>query len=74
MRVAVIGLGVIGKVHIKVIRETENELVAVCDTDEEKLALYPDVKGYTDYVTMLDEIKPDIVHICTPHNYLFYNF
>ena len=67
MRVAVIGLGVIGKVHIKVIRETEDELVAVCDTDEEKLALYPNVKGYTDYVTMLDEIKPDIVHICTPH-------
>ena len=67
MRVAVIGLGVIGAVHSQVIRETGNELVAVCDTDTEKLSLYPEVKGYTDYVQMLDEIKPDIVHICTPH-------
>ena len=67
MRIAVIGLGVIGKVHIKVIRETENELVAVCDSDKEKLSLYPEAVGYTDYITMLDEAKPDIVHICTPH-------
>lgn len=67
MRIAVIGLGVIGKVHIKIIQETGNELVAVCDADEKKLALFPEVKGYTDYKTMLDEIKPDGVHICTPH-------
>lgn len=67
MKVAVIGLGVIGKVHIKVVRETEHELVAVCDIDKEKLSLYPEVKDYTDYVQMLDESKPDIVHICTPH-------
>lgn len=67
MRIAVIGLGVIGNVHIKVIKETENELVAVCDTNTEKLLAFPNVERYTDYIKMLDEAKPDIVHICTPH-------
>ena len=38
MRVAVIGLGLIDKVPIEVIGETENELVAVCDTDKEKIS------------------------------------
>lgn len=67
MRVAVIGLGVIGKVHVKAIGETDASLVAVCDVVEEKLTEYPEVKGYTDYIAMLDEVKPDVVHICTPH-------
>lgn len=67
MKIAVIGLGSIGKVHIKVIQETENSLVAVCDTDKEKLSAFSHVLGYTDYLKMLDEAKPDIVHICTPH-------
>lgn len=68
MKIALVGLGVIGKVHSKVICETDNELVAVCDIDEEKLSLFPTVKGYTDYVKMLDESRPDAVHICTPHH------
>lgn len=67
MRVAVIGLGVVGQVHIKVIQETKSELVAVCDTDVEKLKSYAGIKGYTDYLSMLNEVKPDVVHICTPH-------
>jgi predicted dehydrogenase len=68
MRIAVIGLGVIGKVHIKVIKETDNELVAVCDTDQKKLSVFSEIAGYTDYLQMLDEVRPDIVHICTPHH------
>ena len=42
--------------------------IAVCDIDEEKLSLFPTVKGYMDYVKMLDESRPDAVHICTPHH------
>ena len=67
MRVAVVGLGVIGNVHIESILDLQEELVAVCDIDVRKLSNYPKVKGYVDYVQMLEEIKPDTVHICTPH-------
>ena len=67
MRVAVVGMGVIGNVHTQILLEQNKKLVAICDCDEEKLNGYPNVKGYTDYQKMLDEVKPDIVHICTPH-------
>ncbi len=67
MRVAVVGLGGIGQVHIKAIRETKNELVAVCDVDIGKLSNFTGIKCYTDYLVMLDEVKPDVIHICTPH-------
>ena len=67
MRVAVVGLGVIGKVHLKVIAETDNQLISVCDINGDKLASFSDVSVYTDYVTMLENEKIDVVHICTPH-------
>lgn len=68
MRTAVVGLGVIGKVHIQTLRELSANIVAVCDIDEKKLTSYPDIFGYTDYIQMLNESKPDVVHICTPHH------
>ena len=42
MRAAIIGYGVIGKVHAKVI-PSYAELVAICDIDEAKLEEAPDV-------------------------------
>ena len=67
MRTAIVGLGVIGKVHISVLKELAAEIVAVCDCDEDRLQQYPEISGYVDYEKMLDEVRPDIVHICTPH-------
>ena len=67
MKVAVVGLGVIGRVHLQVIAETDNQLVAICDIDNEKLLNLPNVARYSDYVTMLENEKPDVVHVCTPH-------
>lgn len=67
MKVAVIGLGVIGHVHLQVLAEMQENIVAVCDVDESKFAEFPDAKGYVDYKKMIDEIHPDVVHICTPH-------
>lgn len=66
MRVAVIGLGVIGRVHARILREN-GSLSAVCDVDAAKLAEYTDAAHYTDYTRLLDDFRPDAVHICTPH-------
>jgi predicted dehydrogenase len=66
---AVIGLGVIGKVHIEAIQSLKNaKLVAACDTaDARKSAVPQGVNFYTDYREMLEKEKPDVVHICLPH-------
>ena len=65
MRAAVIGVGVIGTLHAEILSE-KNMLAAVCDIDESKLKKYS-CPGYTDYKKLIDEARPDCVHICTPH-------
>ena len=37
MKAAVIGIGVIGKVHLEVLAELNIRVTAVCDTDENKI-------------------------------------
>ena len=66
MRSAVIGAGVSGSIHVQVL-EGRGTLCAVCDTDTEKLKRFSGVPVYTDYKKMIEEAKPDCVHICTPH-------
>ena len=66
MKTAIIGLGVIGKVHYQVLQELSNAPIAICDVDESKMEGYVGAR-FTDYRKMIDEIKPDVVHICTPH-------
>lgn len=67
MKIAIVGLGVIARVHAAALREQGKEIYAVCDIDSERLLAYPEALHFTDYETMLKEAKPDIVHICTPH-------
>lgn len=67
MKNAIIGLGMIGSVHTKVARELFGEPTSVCDIAPERLSLCPGAIHYTDYKKMLDEVRPDVVHICTPH-------
>ena len=72
-KAAIIGLGAIGAVHTAALVAGDfAEIAAVCDIDTAKLVKtageipYP-VRTYTDYQTMLAEVKPEVVHICTPH-------
>ena len=72
MRIAVVGVGVIGRVHLKSLCTLGTPPVAVCDIDvaKAKAALAElglDVPVYEDYGVMLQELAPDVVHICTPH-------
>lgn len=67
MKTALVGLGVIGRVHYKVLTELGISVDAVCDVDGEKFKKFPDIPSYSDYIGMLEKVKPDVVHICTPH-------
>ncbi|APH05146.1 Gfo/Idh/MocA family protein [Bacillus weihaiensis] len=69
LKVAVVGLGDISKIHIPAIQKNPYvELVAVCDIDESLAETVPGVQFYTDYHVMLDHEPLDCVHICLPHN------
>jgi predicted dehydrogenase len=70
---AVIGIGVIGKVHIEAIQSMKDAtLLAACDIEDTKKAAVPQgVNFYADYREMLEKEKPTVVHICLPH-YLHY--
>ena len=67
MKSAIVGLGVIGSVHASILEGQKRAPVAVCDIEKERLEKYPSAEKYTDYVRMLEEVRPDAVHICTPH-------
>ena len=72
-KVCVVGCGVISGNHIPSLqRLDEVEITALCDIDKAKALAKREQFGldsliYEDYLTMLDEIKPDAVHILTPH-------
>ena len=67
MKIAVIGLGVIGKVHLAALQDLGMVPAAVCDIDQAKAALLPGAAFYTDWRKMLEAERPEAVHICTPH-------
>lgn len=66
MKGAIVGLGVIGNVHKELLQKLGITLCAVCDKDTRRMDGVVATK-YVDYVQMLDNERPDVVHICTPH-------
>ena len=69
---ALIGAGVIGKVHSRCLSDMGKPFTAICDIDKDKAVAMagdwaPDALIYTDYKQMIDELEPDVIHVCTPH-------
>lgn len=72
IKFAIVGCGSIGKRHIAVLdAEPEAEIVAICDTDENKCKelslLYNNIPYYTSFDKMINEIEADIINVVTPH-------
>jgi UDP-N-acetyl-2-amino-2-deoxyglucuronate dehydrogenase len=71
-RAAVVGCGDISVVHLAAIDALPDvELVAVCDTDAARGAAAGERHGVPvldDHRRLLDELRPDVVHVCTPHD------
>jgi UDP-N-acetylglucosamine 3-dehydrogenase len=70
VKVALCGLGEIGQIHLRAIRESEAELVAVCELDRELAAnsVGDEVPVFADVTEMIEATGPDLVDICLPHH------
>ena len=71
VKVAVIGVGVMGSPHARQIAGLEDaRLVAVCDVNQEcaqGLALELGAEAFFDHQKLLDSARPEAVVIATPH-------
>lgn len=71
-RAALVGCGDVSIIHFEAIDEIDDiELVAVCDTDPDRLEEAGTQRGvptYRDHLQMIAETRPDVVHIATPHH------
>lgn len=68
-RVAVVGAGGIGNVHLNAYRRAGAELVAVADTNTDaadSAAAAHGIVGFDDATVMLDRVEPDLISVCTP--------
>ncbi|HZK05506.1 MAG TPA: Gfo/Idh/MocA family oxidoreductase [Actinomycetaceae bacterium] len=72
LRVAVVGCGDVSTIHFEAIAEIETaELVAVCDRDPSALEYAGRMTGkrrYADLQKMIDDVRPDVIHVATPHH------
>src|SRR5207253_7616372 len=70
LNAAVIGLGWIAPDHLDGYEGSGiSRVVAVCDVRPQNLAValdrLPSARAYRDYRRMLEEVRPDVVSICT---------
>lgn len=72
LRWAFIGCGGISTIHIKAIEKIpEIKIVAGCDINPDQFKRFTELSGctatYEKWEQMLDEVKPDVVDVCTPN-------
>jgi predicted dehydrogenase len=75
LKVGVVGVGTIGRIHAEAVRRTGGDLVAIVGRDARRareLAAEFDVpRAYDDLGALLEQPDIEVVHICTPNNLHF---
>ncbi|MFC1616526.1 Gfo/Idh/MocA family oxidoreductase, partial [Patescibacteria group bacterium] len=70
LKVAVIGVGNMGKNHVRTYKSLDEvELVALADLNEKlgkSLAMEFNIDFFNDYKELIEKIKPDLMSICVP--------
>ena len=71
LRVCIVGCGNIFTMHATSVASfSDAEIVGVCDIKPDRAQHAAEkfgTKAYTDYKEMLNEQKPDVLHVCLPH-------
>lgn len=71
LKTVIAGCGKIFPMHaVPVSRDPHAVFTAVCDVKPERAGAAAErfgCRAYTDFEVMLEQEKPDVVHICTPH-------
>jgi UDP-N-acetyl-2-amino-2-deoxyglucuronate dehydrogenase len=69
---AVIGCGDVSVVHLQAIENLAGiDLVGVCDIDPARAGAAAErygVPGFAGHRQLLDAVRPEVVHVCTPHH------
>jgi predicted dehydrogenase len=73
LKASIIGLGKMGMSHAAIVgAHADVEMVGVCDTSSFMLSAFKkfsQTATYSDYETMIEEQKPDLVFVATPTKY-----
>jgi len=70
VRLGIVGIGNMGSSHLREIlagKISRLEVAAICDTNPEKLAKFPQVKAFSESAAMIRSGLIDAILICTPH-------
>jgi predicted dehydrogenase len=68
MRAAIVGAGYIGRVHAVALRAIGVEVAAVAGSSLESAQAFGEGVPYDDLEALLDEQRPDVLHVCTPNS------
>lgn len=76
LRAAIVGTGGISRIHGWRLQDLGSSVVGVCGRDIAKASLlvdefgrYSDIEAgaFDDVGAMLDQVQPDVLHVCSPH-------
>jgi predicted dehydrogenase len=67
LRVAIVGAGLMGRMHARAVAGAGGVVVAVADVDLDRArAIDGSVAAFASIGQLLDSTSPDVVHVCTP--------